>query len=233
MILQHVVDFVNNPGKMLLVVVFSLFSIGALLAWKKYNRPFLLYAHLFFVFTPLFYFALSINCSLAGIQGLLSWCTALFAKFIIFIVPPLMAFSFVLGVAILPKLYNKIAKPFSLKAFNRLCGLTSINADLFLIDKASPTAFTLGNRVFVSVGLLEMLSKKELEAVLLHELHHVKCRSSWSKFSSFFVRFFSPVAWFSVDSVEREECAADNFAISVQKSDRFLLSAKRKVVTFK
>jgi len=229
MIWESTVSFVTDPAKMLIVVVSVLLSITALLAWKKYNKPSLLYAHLFFVLSPIFYFALSVNCSLKLVQGLLSWCTALFAKFVLYLLPPLMALSFIAGYIVLPHLYKRIGKPLSLKAFKELCKLTGINADLFLIDRAEPVAFTLGRRVFVSVGMFELLSGKELEAVLLHELHHVKARSSWGKFSSNFVRLFSPVAWFSAGSVEKEECLADAFAVRVQRTSSYLKSAKRKV----
>ncbi len=229
MILQSAVQFVADPAKMLVVVVSVLLSIAALLSWKKYNIPALLYSHLFFVLSPIFYFALSINCNLGLVQGLLSWCTALFAKFIIYLLPPLMALSFIAGYVVIPQVYKRLAKPLSLKRFRELCGITKISAELFLVDKAKPVAFTLGNKIFISVGMFELLSRKELEAVLLHELHHVKSRSSWGKFSSNFVKVFSPIAWFSRASVEKEERDADLFAVKVQNTKVYLTSAKKKV----
>ncbi len=227
--IHSAVQFVADPAKMLVVVVSVLLSIAALLSWKKYNIPVLLYAHLFFVLSPLFYLALSINCGMNFVQGLLALCTLLFAKFIIFILPPLMALSFIAGYVLIPRLYRTLSKPLNLKGFNEICRLTNVKAELFLIDKAKPVAFTLGKKVFVSVGLFEALSRKELEAVLLHELHHVKSRASWGKFSSSFVRLFSPIAWFSASSVEQEELAADAFAVKTQKTSAYLNSAKQKV----
>jgi len=229
-VIESTVAFATDPTKMLIVVVSLLFGITALLAWKKYSKPWLLYTHLLFVLSPLFYFALSINCSLGLVQGLLSWCTALFAKFVLYVVPPLMAASFIGGYLLLPKLYRACAKPLRSRIFNKLCRLTGISAELFLVDKAKPVAFTLGKRIFVSVGMFEMLSKKELEAVLLHELHHVKARSSWGKFSTRFVRTFSPIAWFSASSVEKAERSADAFAARTQKTNYYLKTAKQKVV---
>jgi Zn-dependent protease with chaperone function len=231
-ILQSVLTFVNDPAKMLVVVVSVLLSITAILLWKRYNKPWLLYAHLFFVLSPLFYFALSINCSMSFVSGLLSWCTWLFAKFMIYLVPPLMAVSFIIGYLLIPKLYKRVGKPVSLRVFKDLCKVASVKAELFVVDKAKPVAFTLRDKVFVSVGMFDILSKKELEAVLLHELHHVKSHSSWNKFSSRFVRVFSPIAWFSPSSVEREELAADSFAIKTQKTSAYVKSAKRKVSSF-
>jgi Zn-dependent protease with chaperone function len=228
-ILESTTLFATDPGKMLIVVVSALLSIGALLAWKKYSKPWMLYAHLVLVLSPLFYFALSINCSMSIVNGLLSFCTALLTKFVIYLLPPIMAVTFIAGYGLLPYIYRKIAKPMSIRNFKELCKLTGIQAELFLVDKAKPVAFTIGKKIFVSVGMFEMLSRKELEAVLLHELYHVKSRASWGKFSASFVRLFSPIAWFSSASVENEECAADAFAIKEQKSGKFIESAKRKV----
>jgi Zn-dependent protease with chaperone function len=224
--------FATDSEKMLIVVVSVLVSIAALLAWKKYSRPAFLYTHLFFVIAPLFYFAFSINCSMGMVQGLLSWCTAVFTKFVIYALPLAMALTFIAGYALLPYAYRKIAKPLSVRAFAQLCKQTGIRAELYLIDKAKPVAFTLRKKIFISVGMFELLSRKELEAVLLHELHHVSARASWGKFSSNFVRLFSPIAWFSSSSVEREEKAADAFAVKTQRTGKFLISAKNKVRVF-
>jgi Zn-dependent protease with chaperone function len=231
-ILESATLFVTDPGKMLIVVVSVLLSIAAILAWKKYNKPWLLYTHLTFILSPLFYFALSINCSIGMVNGLLSFCTAVLTKFVIFILPPLMAGVFAGGYIFLPYIYRRMSKPLSVRVFKELCKLTNIKAELFLVDKAKPVAFTLRNKIFVSVGMFELLSKKELEAVLLHELYHVKSRASWGKFSAGFVKLFSPIAWFSASSVEHEEKCADAFAIKIQNTKQFVNSAKKKVSEF-
>jgi Zn-dependent protease with chaperone function len=232
MIWESTVAFATDPAKMLVVVVSVLTSIAALLAWKKYDKPWMLYSHLIFILSPLFYFALSINCSLSLVQGLLSWCTAIMTKFVIYILPPLMAAVFISGYFLLPKLYSLASKPLKSGEFDGLCKIANVKAELRLMDKAAPVAFTVGKKVFVSVGMWELLSRRELEAVLLHELYHVSSNSAWSKFSSNFVRLFSPIAWFSASSVEREERNADAFAVKVQNSERFLKSAKKKVSVF-
>src|SRR5574341_2328207 len=127
-ITDSAIAFATDPGKMLVVVVSVLFGIAALLAWKRYNKPWLLYAHLLFVLSPLFYFALSINCSLNLMNGLLSWCTALLTKFVIYILPFVMAATFIAGYVLLPRIYSIISKPLSLRLFKSLCILTGIKA---------------------------------------------------------------------------------------------------------
>lgn len=232
MIIESAIAFATDPAKMMLVVISIIISAAALLAWKKYSKPALLYAHLLFVIAPLFYFALSINCSMSLMHDMLSWCTGLLAKFILYIMPPLMVLTFFAGYALLPYAYKKLSKPLSVSSFAQLCRQTGIRAELYLIDKAKPVAFTLRNKIFISVGMFELLSRKELEAVLLHELCHISTRASWGKFSSNFVRLFSPIAWFSSHSVEQEEKAADAFAVKVQNTEKFLVSAKKKVSVF-
>lgn len=228
-ILTSVVEFATQPEKILVVVLSVMLSIALLQAWKKYNKPALLYAHLLFLLSPLFYFALSVNCSMGMAQGLIEWCTTMITKFIIYLLPPLIVISFIVGYALLPRLYSRIAKPLPLKSFKALCTSTGIGAQLFLIDKAKPTAFTFGKKIFLSVGMCELLSKRELEAVLLHELYHIHSRASWGKFSVGFVKLFSPIARFSASSVECEEKCADEFAETMQKTSRFINTAKKKV----
>jgi Zn-dependent protease with chaperone function len=48
-------------------------------------------------------------------------------------------------------------------------------------DPKSPNAFALGmgRHIFVTTGLLEILSKREVEAVLIHEIHHNKNKDAY------------------------------------------------------
>lgn len=227
--IDAVFAFVASPEKMLAVTSSLVGAILLLLAYRKYEKPALLYAHVFLILSPLFYFALSINCSLSVLKGFLSWCTALFAKFVLFGVPPLLALSIIGGYLVLPRLYRIGARQFRSKEFARLCESTGIRANLFLKKSGIPEAYTIGKDIFVTVGLFDILSKKELEAVLLHELYHVKSGASNRKWGMFIARTFSPVAWFSASSTEREEREADAFAAERQKTARFVKSARTKL----
>ncbi|MBI4141171.1 M48 family metalloprotease [Candidatus Woesearchaeota archaeon] len=219
------VFFAGLVSIMLSLLVFAM--------WKKYHHAWLLYAHLFFLLSPFLFASFRINCSMGFVGSLLSFCTLVFAKFMLYFVPPVLLATFITGVIVIPKLYERNAKKHENSAFTNLCRKTGIAAQLFVVDKALPVAFSLGKSVFVSVGMFELLSKKELEAVLLHELAHVKNNSAWSKFSTNFVRIFSPVAWFSGShSVEAEEIKADSFAIKAQGTKKFLMNAKKKVSLF-
>ncbi|MBU4220904.1 MAG: M48 family metalloprotease, partial [Euryarchaeota archaeon] len=48
------------------------------------------------------------------------------------------------------------------------------NATVYYYDSAVPKAFAAGKSVFVSLGLLELLSDDELKAVLAHEAWHIR-----------------------------------------------------------
>ena len=225
--LETVMNFAGDPAKMLAVTSSIMIAVLLLLAYKRFEKVSLLYAHLVFVLAPLFYFALSINCSFGFAKSLLAWCTLIFAKAVIYLLPVAMASSFVAGYIFIPRLYEAKGNRLNVKWFNQLCVKHGVSASLFVLDKARPLAFTGSKSVFVSVGLFDLLSKKEVEAVVLHELYHVKNNSAWNKFSASFTSWFSPLAMFSGKS--DDERAADTFAAKSQKTWRFVKSAHRKV----
>lgn len=227
--IEQVVAFVASPEKMLAVTSSLVGAILLLLAYRKYEKPALLYAHVFLILSPLFYFALSINCGLGVLKGFLSWCTALFAKFVLFGIPPLLALSIIGGYLVLPRLYRVGARQFRSQEFSQLCKSTGIHARLFIKKSGIPEAYTIGKDIFVTVGLFDVLNKKELEAVLLHELYHVRSGASNKKRGMFIARVFSPVAWFSASSTEAEEIAADAFAARQQGTVRFVKGAQTKL----
>lgn len=76
-----------------------------------------------------------------------------------------------------PQIYNRIA-PMT----ERLCQRMGIPMPkLWVLDEASPNAFATGRNpanssVAVSAGLLEIMDDREVEAVIAHELGHIKHR---------------------------------------------------------
>ena len=105
---------------------------------------------------------------------------------------------------------------------------------LYSVEDITPVAYSITNikpSIFLSVGLCELLNKKEREAVLLHELYHIKNNSSFWKFSMSNMKMFSPLSLISSirKSLEKEEKDADLFAIEVSGTDKFLNSARDKI----
>lgn len=202
-------------------------------SFSKKQRIFLVYLHLAFLFAPLVFLALSISCQASSIA-----CAVTITQFVLYSIPVVLILTVIAGFILLPRYYTQSG----LKAHEQLQEFVNKEAkqlklektpSVYSIDSGKPSAFTLGffnPRIFVSVGMQEVLSKKELESVLLHELAHVKNASTWFKFSSSVLRVFSPFTalrgfGFSVDA---EEKSADAYARSRQKTSKYLNSAKRK-----
>ena len=81
---------------------------------------------------------------------------------------------------------------------------------------------------------MDLLNKKEIEAVILHEIAHLKRKASVLTTSLSILKVFSPmslIARFHNDFGD-EEYAADTFAIKEQKTGRHIASAKRKIDGF-
>lgn len=108
--------------------------------------------------------------------------------------------------------------------------------EVYSVNDIKPVAYSITSlkpSIFISAGLTELITKKELEAVLLHELHHHKCKTYFWKFSGNILRLFTPAAAFTGSlSLEKEENEADNYAISMQKTSKYLISAKAKIEKF-
>jgi Zn-dependent protease with chaperone function len=108
---------------------------------------------------------------------------------------------------------------------------------IYAVNKAEPVAFSFRSfksAIFLSIGLFDILDRKETEAVVLHELAHIKQKSSIIKFSNQILNVFSPlsiVARFNHDSSYEEE-AADKFVVKVQKTAGHISSAKMKLRDF-
>lgn len=81
---------------------------------------------------------------------------------------------------------------------------------------------------------MELLSKKELEAVALHELGHIKNKSSSIKFWSFFAIMLHPLQSFETihRNIDEEELKADQVVLEFQNTNCFLNTAKSKINSY-
>lgn len=96
------------------------------------------------------------------------------------------------------------------------------NATVYYYDSAAPRAFAAGRSIFVSIGLLEMLNKDELKAVLAHEAWHIRHNSRTLYLKKLAVMTFS-----SHESPELENMA-DRFAAEIAGIEA-LAGARNKV----
>lgn len=122
------------------------------------------------------------------------------------------------------------------KAVGKLAGLQQQPEVKFLTDQ-EPLAFTSGlfkPKIYISDGLIDALTAKELEAVILHEYAHVKRKDNLAIFSMLFLRdflFMLPLAHFLFRIYIREkENAADDYVVGEIKDPSTLASAILKLV---
>ncbi len=195
-----------------------------------------IYGHLTFLFFPFILFTTNVGCG-----ALCQACYNSLSQLVAYSIPTTLIFSTLAGFVIIPGLFVFSNKKMEIKTrwindfVKRYSKNLGINIPkLYAIDKSKPIAFSFRSfksAIFMSVGLLDILSIKELKAILLHELAHIAYKSSALKFSSYFLRIFSPLsvlARFHHDS-NKEEKLADRFAVKEQGTNKFLVSAKRKI----
>lgn len=237
MVLFLIEQYLSSFFNVFVLVLAWELALVAYFRWRVTSRPLWVYVHLALLLTPLVHFGATIQCDMGFFSGLASLCSSHLIKFVLFTLPFVVIISIILGFFIMPYVFvkNFRAKKAELSIMHAVAGRAGMSAPLlYLFDSQEPKAFTIFNRVFASVGLFDLLSRKELEAVFLHELGHVRSGSNWRKFSALLVRLFSPLAAFTPLQVQinKEERNADAFAVRLQGTSRFLRSAKRKIREF-
>lgn len=107
-----------------------------------------------------------------------------------------------------------------------------------LIDVNSPLAFIAGlirPKIYISKGLFNSLTRDEIKAVFLHELHHKKRKDPLRLFINSFIKdafFYIPIVrYFSKLFHAIKERAADDMVVSVTGKPLELASAILKVST--
>ncbi len=223
------------------ILVFSFIaSIFFLILFRKTDKiktkTNYLYAHIFFLFSPFIFTAFLWNCVMPVFM-----CSP---KLIIYGLGGGSAIGLLTSLIVIPYIYpwatnSKKIKNNEMVGFikNQTQNLSIKQPNIYLVEDVAPIAYSITNTnpaIFLSVGLCELLNKKEMQAVLLHEFYHIKNNSSLWKFSMTNIKMFSPLSSFSSikKSIEKEEKDADLFAIEVSGTDKFLNSARDKINQF-
>ena len=244
MILGCFAGFVIDADKLLLIGSSLSFAVITLLILKKFrlstkSKLGLIYGHLIFLFFPFAVLATDVACGVACMP-----CTNNLGNLVVLALPTTFLISTIAGFFAIPGFYILFSRKTEAENVHIL-RFVKQHAEkmkltmpkLYIFDNANPLAFSFRSfksMIFISAGLMDLLNKKEIEAVILHELGHIKRKASVLKMSFSLLRFFSPLsllARFHHDSSE-EEAHADRFAASIQKTDKYLRSAKRKMDEF-
>lgn len=224
--------------KVLLSVFFLLLSLASLFALKKYDlrtksKILLVYSHLLFLFFPIFILTANTTCGVFCMS-----CYNNMPALIMYAVPATAAATAATGFFFLPALLNTNGKR-KLRNIHirKLLKKYELHENVYSINDAKPLAFSFRgfkSAIFISIGMQEILGKKELEAVILHEIAHIRQHSSMLKLSGLIFRLFSPfylLSGFHHES-KKEEREADRFAAKMQGTAAHLKSARKKVSVF-
>lgn len=198
-----------------------------------------IYLHVFALVFPFVFYAFFSGCS-----SFFSGCSKLLPTIYMLLLTGLV--SAVVGSLAAPLVFihtrSKSAREISrgraadfVRSESKMLGIKT--PKIYLFDSAKPIAFSFSNIrpvIFISAGMLDLLERKESEAVLLHELMHIKSGTSLLRFSAFFLRLFSPLSMFASfrHELNAEELKADRFAVLRQGTKRHLGSAKDKVESY-
>lgn len=83
-------------------------------------------------------------------------------------------------------------------------------ARVYYYDSAVPRAFVSGDSIFLSMGMLELMDNLELEAILAHEVWHLRHNNKTP-----FLRQLSIITFTKNRSENELELLADNFAAKI------------------
>lgn len=236
--------FFMSPVKSGIVVFSFIVAIAAFVMFRRLKaldtrkRLALLYVHVFAFVFPFLFFAFFRGC-----QSYFSGCDQARAITTLLVLTGLVTTIIALAAAPLVFVRRLTGKArvdngrWS-RFVQRHYGLQK-QPKLYILDTASPVAFSFSiftPRIFLSAGLFDILGGKEVEAVLLHEIAHLRSRASILKLSEHLARVLSPVSAISnfggASSVSDEEKLADCYAASAQGTFRHLNSAKDKIIAF-
>lgn len=123
------------------------------------------------------------------------------------------------------------------RIFNRLVTKHNLSKKAYLVESKKRFAFCFGiihPRIYISTALTDTMSSKELEAILLHERHHLKNHDSLTIFVAYLIDTFTPIFPLIKDMIRtydiEREIAADRMAIRSLGDARPLLSALSKLL---
>ncbi|MBI4150686.1 M48 family metalloprotease, partial [Candidatus Woesearchaeota archaeon] len=216
---MNLIASIATPLNVIITVTAVLAAYLVLQRSKKTSsisaKVFLIYAHIALLLVPVAAIAYSGGCAMTPCTTQ----TLLFAA--PFILAGVLVGAGLLGYFLLPKWYGR--RFGTLPADKRMRQFVAshakkygLNPSVHLLDTASPVAFSFRSwkpAIFISVGLMDLLTPKEVEAVLLHELGHLVHKSSLLTFATKLTQRISPVAFFAkLQATQDEEQYADAFA---------------------
>jgi len=150
---------------------------------------------------------------------------------VLYSIPAAIIGSLIFGYIVMPRIYLAWSRA---ALSGSLAKLLPSEVPVYVADSGKPFAYSYGGFrkwIVISQGMIEVLTKKELQAVLLHEYGHLQGNSSLYK-STQWVYSKIPLLHAFLDGrklEDEEEIRADAFAARTQGTAKYLDSAKRKL----
>ncbi|MCL5433403.1 MAG: M48 family metalloprotease [Candidatus Marsarchaeota archaeon] len=237
-LINCIILYISSPVYLLILIGIAALAISTFVLLKTgrlstYRVAILGYVHFMALLFPFIFFASTMSCVQLGECNIIST-----AGYSLIIVLPIAAVAYYLFIPYLFKVIYGARKIKKGMIYTRLKWLSkSLDLKLpklFLIDGSTPNAFSVSgfhSSIFLSVGVFEIMNKKEIDAILIHELNHIASASSILK----------PLAWFAgrlhleylhsilVSVLRNEEHSADHLSCVMQGTSIYLKSAKMKV----
>ena len=233
-----------ESGKLLIASLSFIVSISLLLALKKFSfstksKIVIIYSHLTTLLFPLILLTTNVGCA-----AVCASCYTNVYHLFGLVIPTTFFISTAIGFMVIPAAFVYSNRNSALSEGNVYNFVKKSSSSMkikqpkvYILNKSSPVAFSFRNfksAIFLSVGMFEIMKWKEVQAVILHELAHIKQKSSALKLSTFFMRIFSPLSIilkFHHNNKE-EEKKADRLASKIQGTDRYLKSARNKILEY-
>ncbi|MGB6679943.1 MAG: M56 family metallopeptidase [Candidatus Bathyarchaeia archaeon] len=105
---------------------------------------------------------------------------------------------------------------------------------LYVTDEIEPAAFSAyGNRpkICISKPIMKILNAKEIKAIIIHELAHIRMKTQIFNISLSFLRFLTPFSLVHAFSgeLDTDEIKADEYVKTIQGTSEHLNNAKGKI----
>ncbi len=237
-VLLGAANFFSNPAYVLMtaaawaiaIIAYFVLRFGG---FSPRQKTIAIYAHLLFLVLPIVMFGQSLNCPY-GNPG----CAVQVTQVTTLTLPITMLVAGIGATLLIPRLNlyksRKMTRGKMVSFARAECAKAGIPAaEVHAFESSKPLAFSQASptgRIFISIGMMETLTQKELEAVVLHEMEHLRRSTPMFKASTAIYRLFSPISAVKAfnSSLVAEERIADEYAAKRQGTDRYLRSAKKK-----
>ncbi len=117
--------------------------------------------------------------------------------------------------------------------------LVSTSENISIVNSSKPFAFCFGIRkpkIFISTGLIKLLTKKELEIVITHEKYHLKNHDTLTLMLATIFESLAPYFPLLTDIIKHyrieRELQADQFAIMGLHDDASLVNVLKKLLKY-